>query len=299
MVPDISRKRLPGLCLLFVGLTLCIMGGLADSPTNTYSIDQTETSLSNFAELPADAQRIVEEGHNGSESVTVEDVTDEFSPTRVTLVQYEGETFCVRAERGRESTQTPEETSSANQTVIVGDCTALTFDFESLSPRGKAVVSATLNDPDNRIELSQDLPPELYAGPGDTGRTSPPDGDEPFDGGNYYILNNGTVYHLNILGPGAWGNIGSGIGDILFIFGGFVFTLYGLLSSFAKQVYTPLVIVAGTSVYILPPVLSLVRLHRQSIWLNQQPRVLIAIALVLLTGLSLALYDRYQQNEET
>ena len=46
MVPDISRKRLPGLCLVFVGLTLCVMGGLADSPTHTYFLDETETSLS-------------------------------------------------------------------------------------------------------------------------------------------------------------------------------------------------------------------------------------------------------------
>lgn len=297
MVSLPPRKRLPALCLIFIGVTLCATGVFGVGPTNGYSVDQTETAVASFAELPADAQRVVEEGHNGSGPVTVDDVPDAFSPDRVTVVRHEDSSFCVHAEESRGSTQTPEENSSANQTVSVRDCTGVTFDFESLSPRGKAIVSVTLDSPNNEITLSQDVPQGFSAGPGDSGQFYPPQGDDRIEDGNYYVIKDGTVYHFTIRGPGGLA-FGSVILAGLFTIPGLALILYGLRTYARSKVYTPLMLLAGVSVYALPPLLSLARLHHQSIWVNTQPRYLIAVVLFFLAGLSVTFYEKYQQNEQ-
>ncbi|WP_340101955.1 hypothetical protein [Salinibaculum salinum] len=286
MVSFPPRERLPALCLILVGVTLCASGIFWIGPTNGYSVDQTETAVASFAELPADAQRIVEEG-SGSGPVTVEDVPDEFSPNSATLVRHGDNSFCVYTE----------ENSGANQTVSVRDCTDVTFDFERLSPRGKAIVSVTLDSPNNEITLNQDVPQEFSAGPGDSGDFYPPQGNNRVENGNYYIIKNDTVYHFTIQGPGGLA-FGSTILFGLFVISGLALTLYGLVSYARSKVYTPLMLLAGVSVYALPPLLSLVRLHQQSLWLNTQPSHLIAVVLFFLSGLSVAFYEEYQQNEE-
>jgi hypothetical protein len=280
------QKRIPALCLLFVGVIFCVTGIFGVGPTNGYSVDQTETTLSSFDALPADAQRVVEEG-NGSGPVTVEDVPDEFSPNSVTLVRHGDDSFCVYTE----------ESSGANQTVSVRDCTDVTFAFERLSPRGKAIVSVTLDSPDNQITLSQDVPQGFSAGPGDISGFYLPRGDNRVESGNYYTIKNGAVYHFTIRGPGglAFGNV---ILGGMFVISGLTLTLYGLRSYAHSTAYTPLILLAGVSVYVLPPLLSLARLHQQSLWLNTQPRFLIAVVSLFLASLSVAVYEEYQQDEE-
>jgi hypothetical protein len=284
------RKDIVRFCLVVVGLSVCVIGaaGVTDS-ANTYALDSTGTSPYNFSELPADAQRIIE-----NQTTTVEDIPEEFSSTRVTIVRYEGEKFCVRTEN-QESNQAPDGTRNTNQSVTVQDCTNFAFDFNDLSPRGQAVVSATLDGSDNRASLSQDVPQEFAVSSSEGGFT-PPERDNPPAGGNYYIIKDGTIYQFTINGSFEIMNL---YGAILLFIAGLIPTASGILSYSDMRIQTSVVTIAVVSVYVLPPLFSLLGLHRWSIWLIQQPQLYISGILLVLTSVGVFAYNRDTFNGES
>ena len=311
MVSFPPRKQLLRLSLLLIGINCCAIGvgGVTDPQApNTYSLEKADSATYNFTDLPADAQRVVEDGsdtptpavedipdEDTPTSVAVEDIPDEFSPTRVTLVRYEGTLFCIQVDEGRESTQAPEAMPSADQTVTVRDCAGVVFEFDSLSPQGKAVVSGTLDSSNNRTHLSQEVPPEFSADIGDAWATQA-EGEIPPGNGIYYIIKDGTVYQFTIRGGGIV--IGDFFGGLLVFVAGLVLVVFGLLSYNYTRIRIAALIGAGVSVVIVPAWFQFVGLHGWSIWLNQQPKHLTAIVLLVLTGLSITLYDKHQGNEK-
>jgi hypothetical protein len=224
------RRQLLGLCLLVVGLALCVsgIGGVTDpNGENTYSLETTGSSTYNFTELSADAQRVVENGSEAPDPITVETLPDEFSAARVTIVRYEGTRFCVRAKESRESAQVPTETPRENRTVVVKDCTGVVFDFKSLSSAGQAVVSETLDSPNNETTLSRELPPEFSAGYSDA-PPAPGNAETLSADGIYYIIKDGTVYAFII--SSGWLVLGDFFGGILLVVGGVALAAVGVYS---------------------------------------------------------------------
>lgn len=298
MVSLPPRKHLLRLSLLLIGISCIVIGigGVTDpQATDTYSLEKTDTATYNFTDLLADAQRVVEDGSDTTTPVAIEDVPDEFSQNRVTLVRYEGTLFCVQAEGDRESNQAPEGTPTADQTVSVEDCADVVFEFNSLSPQGKEIVSLALDSSNNQIRFSQDVPSEFYAEPGDGGVTHA-EGQIPPGNGIYYIIKDGTVYQFHIRSGGF--AIGDGVGGALVFVAGLALVMFGAFSYSYTRIRLSALIVAPVSVVIIPELFWVVGLRGWAVWLDQQPKHFIAIVLLLLAGWSVALYSKYQQNDE-
>lgn len=292
------RKHLLRLSLLLIGISCIVIGigGVTDPQApDTYSLEKTDTTTYNFTDLPADAQRVVEDGSYTLTPVAVEDVPDEFSQKRVSLLRYEGTVVCVQAEGDREPTQAPEGTPTADQTVSVEPCADVVFEFESLSPQGKEVVSLTLGSSNNQIRFTQDVPSEFYTEPGDGGVTHA-DGEIPPGNGIYYIIKDGTVYQFHIRSGGF--AFGDGFGGALVFVAGLALVMIGALRYSYTRIRLSALIVAPVSVVIIPELLWVVGLRGWAVWSDQQPKHFIAVVLLLLAGWSVALYSKYQQNDE-
>lgn len=291
---DIPRRRLPGLCLLFIGvaalLTMGVGGPGSPQAANAHSIEESG-SIYRFSELPADAQQIVVDGTDNNSSPAVEDLPEAFNSTEVTIVRNDGELFCVRREGGRIYSTNATEGLRTSHDVSSQNCAEYVFDFETLSPRGKAVVSATLDSSSNQIDLRTDAP-EFSAAPTYDDRSA---GEEISPGsGLYYIVHDGTVYQLTIREPAHWSTTGGT--SIALVFGGVILTVYGLVSYRRATVFTPLLVIAIVSMFVLPALFSLVGLHRWSIWLAKQPQLFIGAILSIFTGIGISIYRRNESD---
>lgn len=226
MVAGVPREQLPGLGLLCFGLLLVglgVTGAANPAPENTYALDDADVTTERYAGLSADAQHVVENGSDHNIPIAVEEFPDEFRSDGVTVVRYEGEMVCARE---RPVSDQPG-TQRGNQTGIVGNCDDTVYDFDSLSARGKSVVSETLDSSDNQITFNRDSPREFTVNRG---------GDEPFvpegeyTSSIYYVIKDGTVYQLTISDPPAQsGTLTNDLSGGLLVVSGIGLVVYGLI----------------------------------------------------------------------
>jgi hypothetical protein len=210
-------------------VALGVTGAANPAPEDTYTVDDADVTTEEYAGLSTEAQRVVENGSGHNVPVTVEPFPEEFGQNGVTVVRYEGELIC--AQSGPVPDQPSETRPGTNQTGIVGNCDDSVYEFDSLSSRGKSVVSETLDSSSREMSFNRESPPEFSTGQGD--EPFVPEGE--YGSGVYYVIRDDTVYRLTI--SDAHGSSDNALADILLIFSGLGVGVYGLVL-YARSQYT-------------------------------------------------------------
>lgn len=293
MVSLPSRTRLPGLCLLLMGISLCVIGAsgaATPSAPSSYSVEGTHT-VHEYDTLSPDAQQLID---NGSESsagaVTVTELPSEFRPEEWNFVRTDQGYLCVFFE-----------SSEDGYTLTDLNCTGIAFDVQTLSDRGQAYFTMALDNPDKRVIIRQDRPRDFSFGAGDN-PPGPPDRGES-DTGYYYIFKNGTAYGFVATGMYGFAGLGNTIGEILFLAGGVGVAFFGVSSYTYSWGRAPLPFIAGTTVLILWSLLRVLFTtfdeYQWVYWLNHQSPLLVAAVVAVLAWIGVRLSSNREPGRRT
>ncbi|MEF8871424.1 MAG: hypothetical protein V5A41_07320 [Haloarculaceae archaeon] len=280
-----TRKELPGLCLLLLGLIFCVIGvsGAAHlSAPDTYSVAETDNSIQAYEDLSEDAQQIIDNGTGRQAgTVTVDEMPEDFRAEEWNFVRNDDAYLCLFFE------------NRSNEYVVTEfGCKGLAFVYNNLSERGQVFFSAALDSPDQSVSVHQEPPQEFSAMSFEAGR---PVKEQKTGPGYYYIFKNDTVYEFTVSTSGL------NLGPIFFVGGGFVLGWIGLASWGLGWVRAPLPVLAGASTFVVWPLLrALVEVAgflSLAIWWEQQPQFLVAGALFVLTAIGVVIHTAASEKE--
>ena len=140
-----------------------------------------------------------------------------------------------------------------------------TYEFDELSPRGQAFFLETLESELLEVDIYRDEPPEFSHG--------------PLNLEVHYISKDDHCYELTLQGPGGLGGIGPLITRLLQLIGGTGLVLAGYLSYVRSYSLLPGVLLGGSAMFVISPLLWLVGLFRWSMWMQRLPQVQIAVVM--------------------
>jgi hypothetical protein len=156
-----------------------------------------------------------------------------------------------------------------------------TYEFDELSPRGQAFFLETLESESSEVDIYREEPPEFSDGAATDGT------------GKQYISKDDHCYELTIQGPGGFGGFGASIKSLLQFIAGTGLVLAGSLSYVRSYSLLPGVLLGGSAVFVISPLLWLVGLFRWSMRMQELPQPQIAVAITGLLSISAILYIRY------
>lgn len=165
------------------------------------------------------------------------------------------------------------------------------YEFDDLSPRGRAFFAETLESEYRETTIKRATPPEFSVVAGDVAPSDQGRGDPEL---GQYIYKDDKLYRLTIMGPGPLG--GAVDGFLLFvsrIVGGVALAIVGAGSYMKSNVIIPSVLLTGSAIFVISPLLWLIGLLRWSMWMQRIPQLKIAVIILFFTTMMGIIYDGF------